>query len=209
MNKIQRLSLLAIPLFLILSAHAYAEIYRCRDSAGRLITADRIMPECADKTTQVYTNSGVLRRQLPGPITAEQRRAAELEEQQRIKQIQQQIQEQKEKRYLTTHYPTEQAIEVARQKELDVVEEKIGEEKKTIEVTTEALTKNRQGQARLSKKQTEELSRAQNEEEQLVQTIQQSERMIQRYQVEKTKVNHQFDETRKRYLEIVGPDNKQ
>lgn len=202
---------LLLLLFIVLSMNAYPAIYRCKDNAGRLITSDRIMPECADKVTQVYTDRGVLRHQLPGALTDEQRHANKLHEQQRIKQIQQQIQQQKEIRYLTTHYPNVQDIDFARQKELDAVDAKIAEEKKAIAINTEALTKNRHEQARLlklPKNPRNDLLKTRVEEEQLLQTIQQSKRMTQHYQLEKTNINRQFNETRKRYLEIVGPSNK-
>jgi hypothetical protein len=203
MNKLQHLFLSL--LLIVLSMHAYAEIFSCRDGSGRLITSDRAISECAGKTTGVYTNSGVLKHYLPGPLTPEQRHAAELQEQQRIKLLQQEVQNQKEIRYLTTHYPTEQDIEIARQKELDAVDAKIAEEKKTIAVTTEALNKHRHEQTRLSKQSNSNLVEAQNDEDQLEQTIQASEHMIQRYLVEKTNINRRFDETHQRYLKVVRP----
>lgn len=204
-----KLQFLFLPILLMVpTINAHADIFTCRDSAGHLITSDRVVAECADKATQVYTNSGVLKDRLAGALTPEQRRASELQEQERTRQSQQVEQAQKEQRYLTAHYPSEQDIETARQRELDIIEAKILEEKKSIDATTEALNKNRDEQTRIPKKQVVDLAKAKSEEDNLVQTLQLSERLIQRYTAEKSNVNRQFDATHKRYLEIVGANKK-
>jgi hypothetical protein len=206
MNKIQHLCLSIVMSLLFSNAHA--DIYRCKDSAGRLITSDKAVPECADKTTLVYSNNGALKVQLPGALTPEQKRAADLQEQQRIKENLAQEQKKKEQRYLLAHYPTEQDVESARQKELDAIDTKIASEKQVIAQTTETLNKKQNKQPQLRKNQTDNLMSPPKTKDDLNEMIQQSNRLIQHYLAEKVETNRRFDETHKRYLEIVGSNKK-
>lgn len=99
----------------LLPAVARADYYSCKDSSGHLLTSDQPIPECAEKSTQVYKDSGILKNQLT-PVSAEQRHIAERQEQQRVLSERQNEQNKKEQRYLLTHYPTEQDVELARKK---------------------------------------------------------------------------------------------
>lgn len=206
MTKIQRLFLPV--LFMLPVVNTHAEIFTCKDSAGRIITSDRVISECADKTTRVYTNSGVLKKQLSGALTPEQKRAAELQEQQRTQEAREQEQQRKEQRYLIAHYPTKQDIDVARQKELKAIETKIAAEQQTIAVATEALNINHRALTRLSKNQQDQLMDALVKEDEFKQTIRQAHRLIERYTAEKANVNRRFDDLNKRYIELIGSSKK-
>ena len=50
-------------------------IYSCIDASGRRITADRPIPECADREQRVLSPSGMVRERL-GPVLTDQERAA-------------------------------------------------------------------------------------------------------------------------------------
>lgn len=204
MTKTQRLFLAM--LFILSVTHTYADVYRCKDSTGHVVTSDRPIPECADKSTQVYTNSGVFKDQLPAPLTPEQRQSAKLQEQQKLRESQEQEARRKEQQYLITHYPAEQDIEIARQKELSALDTKIATEKQNVNVAMEALTNNQRMQSNLPKNENDKLFEAQMKGDALKQTIQQSNHLIQQYTTAKTNINRQFDATHRRYLEIVGPD---
>ena len=204
MTKIQRQFFPIV--FSLFATNSYADVYRCKDSTGHLITSDRPIAECADKTTQVYTNGGVFKDQLPAALTPEQKRAAQLQEQQRIKEVREQQALRKEQQYLITHFPAEQDIETARQQELNALDIKIATEKQNVGVAMEALANNQRMQNHLSKRENDKLFDAQMKEEALKQTIEQSKNLIQQYTAAKTGINRQFDATHKRYLEIVGPD---
>jgi len=206
MTKTQRIFLLVLLILPLVNTHA--EIFSCKDSAGRLITSDRVMPECADKTTRVYTNSGVLKEKLSDALTAEEKRAAELKEQQRAQEAREQEQQRKEQRYLTAHYPTENDIELARKKELKALEAKIAAEQQTIAEATQALNSNHRALTRLSKNQQEQLMHALAKEDDFKQTIRQSNSLIQRYNAEKVNINRRFDATYQRYIELIGSSEK-
>lgn len=204
MTKLQCLLFFAFSALLMwASTPVHADIYRCRDKTGQIITSDRVIPECSDKVTQVYTSNGVLKEQFNGTLTPEQKRMADLEKQQRLKEAKIEEDNKKQLRYLTAHYPTEADIEIARQKALNALNEKIITEQKLIETNTKALKVLQQEQARWSKAQANHFMDGQLKEDGLRQTILQSNRAIQRYMTQKDDINRQFDDTHKRYLEIV------
>jgi Domain of unknown function (DUF4124) len=49
------------------------KIYMCKDASGRTITSDRPIPECANRSVKELSGSGVVKREIPAPLTAEQR----------------------------------------------------------------------------------------------------------------------------------------
>lgn len=193
------------PFFCVLvSSQAHADFFSCKDNAGHLITSDRPIPECADKSTQIYKNNGMLRTEMSGALTPEQRRNAELQEQQRASATKQAELSKKEQRYLSAHYPTEQDVELERKKALDLVELKIIAEKKNIATTTDAFNKMHAELIQLPKNQASKINEKKNKEDDLKLTITQSEKLIQRYQTEEININHDFDETHKRYSELIS-----
>ena len=132
-------SLFLANLFLLLSCSARAEFYTCKDNAGHVISSDRPIPECADKSTQVFKANGSLKGQLAAPPTPEQRKAAEIQEQQRQKEAQHQENLRREQLFLVAHYPNEDAIEAARKRELDAIAVKITAETRNIATATATL----------------------------------------------------------------------
>jgi Domain of unknown function (DUF4124) len=54
---------------------AQAQIYACTDAAGKRLTSDRPIPECAERGHREIDYNGVTRRVVPAPLTAEQERA--------------------------------------------------------------------------------------------------------------------------------------
>jgi hypothetical protein len=196
---------IAAPLFYaLISSQAHADFYSCKDNTGHLITSDRPIPECADKATQVFKNNGMLKTEMHGALTPEQRHAAELQEQQRALATRQAESDKKEQRYLLAHYPSEHDVEVERKKALDIVELKITVEKKNIAATTELFNKNHNELVQLAKNQASKINEMKNKEDDLKLTIAQSDKLIQRYQAEAVSINREFDDTHKRYIELIS-----
>ena len=57
-----------------------AGIYTCIDDKGRRVTADRPIPECAQREQQVLNSDGSVRMVVPPTPTAEERAAREARE---------------------------------------------------------------------------------------------------------------------------------
>ena len=98
-------------------------IYTCTDRNGRKLTADRPIPECADREQRELAPSGMVRRQV-GPVLSEQERAV-LEARQR-KEAEERSRAQEERRReraLTARYPDKAAHDVERKAAIQMVED--------------------------------------------------------------------------------------
>ncbi len=93
-----------ISALMVLQAHA-AEIYTCVDRHGRQRTADRPIPECADREQQLRNPSGTVRATIAPTLSAEER--ARQEERQRVEAEQQARlrEERRRERALLLRYP--------------------------------------------------------------------------------------------------------
>lgn len=102
---------------------AQAQIYICKDAAGRTLTADRPLPECANRSTRELDRSGITRRETAAPLSPEQRRERQAqEEKQRI--IAAGIEERRlYDRALMTRYRSYSDIAIARQRAISLLED--------------------------------------------------------------------------------------
>ena len=195
----------ALVLGLGLATHAAAEIYTCKDSAGHVLTSDRPIPECANKSTQVFTNNGTLKTQFSAPLTSEQRHAAESLAQRNAEQVRQQQDLERERRFLAAHYPNEASIELARQKQLKAIVDKMAAENQTIKTATDAVNHGRAALQRLPANQPTQRMDLQQSIDALQQTIRESDRQVQEDELQLRNINRDFDLTRARYLELMWP----
>ena len=60
-------------------AMAQAKIYVCKDAAGRTLTADRPIAECSTRPMREMDNTGITRREIPAPLTAEEKKQVQEE----------------------------------------------------------------------------------------------------------------------------------
>ena len=120
-NKFYAASLLvSVPLFVCASGSdapsAGSQIFLCKDATGRTITSDRPIAECADRATKVLRKDGTVRREIPPPLTAEQKLARkQAEEKRKADEIAAQEQKHKDHVLLST-YRSEKEIEAARER---------------------------------------------------------------------------------------------
>ena len=105
-------------------------IYTCVDSKGRTITADRPIPECADRSQRELTPSGVLKRNL-GPAITDHEQAAQDEKDRRLAEKRAREAEDKRRdRALLQRYPARPAHDQERAAALVQVDEVIKESNK-------------------------------------------------------------------------------
>ncbi len=182
---------------------AQAEIYTCKDAAGRTITSDRPIPECADRAMFVRQTPAQSPREIPRPKTPEERRKAEVEQEKQKIADQLEEQRRKEELYLLANFKSENDIEMARQRFLDVVKEKIrvgSEQMKAVDLLlTELQAEQRNGATKTPAENANLQSRA----NQLVLSIKNSRESVARYEIEKKLINTQYDDILNRYREIV------
>ena len=69
----------------LLSPAAQADVYLCTDGAGRNIMGDQPPAECKDRDVRVIRPDGTVDRIIPAPLSPEQRRARDAEDQARAR----------------------------------------------------------------------------------------------------------------------------
>ncbi len=193
----------------IFANDAYADFYSCKDNTGHIVTSDRPIPECADKSTQIYKDNGMLKDQISGALTPEQKREAQLKDKQKSDEAKRIDNAKREQRYLTAHYPDENAIELARKHDIDTLESKISAENKVLETATATLNQDQKALPLLTQNQPAKAAEFQQKIIELTQTIQESNRLIHNYRNEEINVNHQYDDIHKHYLDVVPAVRKQ
>lgn len=100
-----------------------ANIYTCIDEAGRRLSADRPIPQCADREQRVLGSSGVERNRL-GPALTEVEMAQRLELRRQEEAAQQRLQDQRRRdAALLARYPVQAEHDAARSKALSQMDE--------------------------------------------------------------------------------------
>lgn len=74
-----RLGLLCLLALAPAMAMAQAKIYVCKDAAGRTLTSDRPIAECSTRPMREMDNTGITRREIPAPLTAEEKKKTQEE----------------------------------------------------------------------------------------------------------------------------------
>lgn len=98
-------------------------IYTCTDAAGKRLSADRPISQCADREQRVLGPTGVERSRL-GPALTEIEMAQRLEQQRHAQQMQQRALEQRRRdAVLLARYPERSSHDAARRTALAQIEE--------------------------------------------------------------------------------------
>lgn len=117
------LTMLCVMTGLAWTGGAGAQIYSCRDAKGQVITSDRPMPECTDRAVRELNRQGMVVREIPPPLTAEEKAKKAAEEAQEKKRAEELAEERRRDRLLLSRYETIEALEAARQRSLRAVAE--------------------------------------------------------------------------------------
>jgi hypothetical protein len=107
-------------------------IFSCKDERGQTITSDRPINECNRRDLRVLRNDGITKQVLPAPLTEDQRKQRDIEEDQRQIKLNQLKEQQTRDRALMAAYPNLDAIEVARQRRLREIQTEIQQARERI-----------------------------------------------------------------------------
>jgi hypothetical protein len=186
------------------SSAAHAQIYICKDASGRTITADRPIPECADRTMREYGKNGVLKREIAAPLTAEEKRQKKVEEEKRKADAAAAEEQKKSDNAMLARYRNEADIEVARKRSLAIIDEQI---KRETTALAAAETQQAQSKAALdaaAKKQPKPAPILVRNAEEADRRVAEGRTRLTGYREELAKVNATFDQTVKRFRELAG-----
>lgn len=186
-------------------AHAQTTyMYMCKDAGGRTITSDRPIPECADRAVKELDRGGMVRREIPPPLTPEQRREQKLK-QEKAKADAAALEEQRQSdRLLLARYGSEKDIEASRKRSLDLVQEQLKRETKEM-AAAEAALKTAQAEADAqTKRKAPSASLAKRRATNAEQAVLAARKAIEERQEELVQIDAKYDQALKRYREIAG-----
>ncbi len=122
------------------SGFARAEIFSCKDEAGRVITSDRPIPECSKRDVRVLRTDGLSKGMIAAPLTEIQRkqREADLE----VARAKANVDRERlsRDRALVAAFPTMAVLDEQRKRQLDEVQIEIDAAKKRILIKEPDLT---------------------------------------------------------------------
>ena len=184
------------------SSASAQNIYTCRDQAGRTITADRPIAECAGVMRELGP-TGILRREIAPPLTADQQRQKESDD--RNKRMADEAVREKRRRdtALLAAYQTEDQIETARRRAVADADDSI----KSSRVRLDDLAKEKKALAvendAYRNKTPPPLFRRKLDDNQAL--IDDEEASIKMRQFDVERINQHYDDDLKRYRELSAP----
>lgn len=196
------LSIVALVASAPISNASAQSIYTCRDHAGRTITSDRPITECAGVMRELGP-TGILRREIAPPLTADQQHQKDLDD--KNKRIADEAVREKRRRdaALMTAYQNEDQIENARRRAVADADDSI----KSSRVRLEELTKDKKAlgveSGAYRNKPMPPLFRRKLDDNQAL--IDDEEATIKMRQFDVERINQRYDDDLKRYRELSVP----
>lgn len=184
---------------------AQADIFRCENAQGKLISSDRPLPECVNRAVKVYKNNGNFKTEIPAPLSAEEKKRIELEAEKKRAQQLADEEVKREERYLLAHYQDEADIQTARKRAVDALVEKKRLANEQLQGLSQILSNlqlelNGSVNSTKSSKESESMRHRAND---LTSSISNSRNAINFYNQEIARTNLEFDQTLERYRRIV------
>lgn len=183
---------------------AQAQIYMCKDASGRTLTSDRPIPECADRAMREFGKTGVLKREIRAPLTAEEKRQKQLEEEKRKVEALAAEEQKKSDNAMLARYRTEADINVARARSLSVIDEQVKRETIGLTAAEKQLAQAQSARDAAAKNQSKVPPVLVRNVEDAERRVTESRNRLKEYNAELAKVNAKFDQTVARFREIAG-----
>ena len=183
---------------------AQGRIYTCKDDKGRTITSDRPLPECVGREGRVLNQQGATVKKIEAPLTPEQQAAREAEEAKKREEAERQREQVRRDRALLNTYAGLDDLEAKRQRALAQVEREARESERRISILERQASENK-AEAEFYKKKAlpPALKRRVDENEAALKA---EKILLASKKDEVAQVNAKFDEDRKRYVALTGPD---
>ncbi len=185
------------------NAAEQATIYTCRDRAGRTITSDRPIVECADRAVRELGPSGVVKREIAAPLTPEQQRLKDIDD--RNKRLAADAAREKRRRdsALLAAYSNEAQIENARRRALADAEDSIKiSHLHLADLNSEKKALAQEGEFYKNKRMPLLVKRRFDDNEAAI-TDEQATIKMRQSDVER--INQRYDEEIKRFRELTDP----
>lgn len=151
----------------------------------------------------VRKNNGQNPREIPRPMTAEEKKKFLLEQEKKKNEELLEEQRKKDELYLLANFKSESDIEVMRKRTVEVLQEKIRIGNEQMAVINQLLVELQAEQQSLGKKSDAEHADLRFRANQLALSIKNSKLLNAKYEAELIRLHAQFDETLKNYREVI------
>lgn len=194
---------LYLSLFLAVG-NAQAQIYMCKDAAGRTITSDRPIPECADRVIRELDAAGRTRREIRPPPTAEEKRQQALQEEKRKADELAADEQRRNDRLLRTRFRSEDDLDAARRQSIEVVEDQLKRERTRLATSEKQMQKTQAEIEALKKRNAPVPVSMQQQLDDELQSADDTMNKIQEHEAEIAQINAKYDAMLKRYREMAS-----
>jgi hypothetical protein len=191
---------LALPVLI-----AQAQIFMCKDAAGKTYSSDRPIPECADRPVREFGLDGTIRREIPAPPTAEEKRQKKLQEENHKAEALAAEEQMNSDRVILARYANEKDIEAARKRSLDLVQDQVKREEVSVAAAEKQLKELRAEMESYKKKTAAIPTDLRRRIEESGQAVENGNRTMQGSKAEMAQIEAKYDKTLKRYRQISGP----
>lgn len=182
---------------------AYAQIYSCKDSAGRTLTSDREIPECAARDMREIGKNGVFRRVIPAPLTAEQRHQKQIDDERQKQMAEAMLEMRRRDQAILARFRNESDIELAHKRATNDLQEKMRQSDRALLIASMQLSNTEAEMARRDNKKAMPAYLEQRAAEAKTGIAVENIHMRQ-YQAELSQLDSSFDETLKRFRELTA-----
>lgn len=180
-------------------------LYTCRDQNGHTLTSDHPPADCAGVTREL-TPSGVVRREIQPPMTAEQQRQKEADDRAR-RSADEAVREQRRRdTALLTAYQSEDQIELARRRALADVSVNIrSSEDRLVELQNEKKALAQEAETHRGKAPSPLFKRRIDDNQMLIDDEQAA---LRQRQADVERVNARYDDEKRRFRELNAANGK-
>jgi Domain of unknown function (DUF4124) len=182
---------------------AHGQIFTCKDAAGRTVTGDHPMPECADRRIVVLSNAGVVKREIPAPLTVEQKRQQDILDEKHRAETAAEEQRHQQDRALLARYRSEADIESSRRYYLSLSQDLIKRDQVAIDDARNQL-KAANTEAEFYKHKKSLPMGLRNKMDEANRDIAYNQKSMADHQAELSRINGKFDETVRHYRELAS-----
>lgn len=189
-------------LSMFITQGAHAAIFMCKDASGRTLTSDRPIPECADRAIREYGNNGALKRDIAAPLTAEQKREKQLQEEKKKIDLATAEEQRKSDRALSSRYRTEGEIVAARKRDAAVITEQIASQKKALTLADQERIET-QAAVEAQKKRGVVPAGLQYKSDRAQQSAHEMQKRVSESEIELAEIHAKYDLILQRYREIT------
>ena len=186
------------------SAAQATSLYTCTTADGRVLSSDRIIPECLDREQRELRPDGSVRRVIPPQLVGAAREQAEAEARAREAEERARLDQLRRDRALLQIYNSEEDIEAARQRSLRIPREIMDSAMERIQAfeasigQLSAVEASSSGQTGATEVETRDRELAD-----LEQSIANERSLILRQESEMARINARFDADLARFREIA------